>query len=300
MKQIYGRFNKQIFGFVIILILITLAACAPVISNPPVTAPSPKPVSPPTAPPAAPVPPSYSVMTASKAGIGDYLVDSKGMALYYFTKDTIGKSTAVGPVLQAWPLFNAATFNVPSSLQAADFGTITRADGLKVATYKGWPLYYYVKDQAAGDILGEAVGGVWFLMKVPFYTVMLETNADLGNYLVDSKGMTLYYFTKDSLNKSTATAAIVANWPVFNTSSFVIPSSLQAADFGTINRDDGAKQATYKGWPLYYFAKDQASGDTLGQGVNGVWYVVSPDKVSVATQPAPAPSPGYGGGGSGY
>jgi predicted lipoprotein with Yx(FWY)xxD motif len=300
MKQNYQRFNKQIIGIIGIITLIVLASCAPVISNPPVTTPSQNPASPPAVSPSpAPVPPSYTVMTASKAGIGDYLVDSKAMALYYFSNDRIGKSTAVGPVLQAWPLFSPAALNVPTSLQTADFGTITRDDGLKVATYKGWPLYYFVKDQSPGDTLGEAVGGVWFLIKVPFYTVMLETSADLGNYLVDAKGMTLYYFTKDSLNKSTATAAIIGNWPVFSAATFVIPSSLKSTDFGTINRDDGAKQATYKGWPLYYFAKDQTSGDTLGQGVNGVWYVVNPDKISVATQPAaaPAPTPGYGGGG---
>jgi len=35
------------------------------------------------------------------------------------------------------------------------------------------------------------VGGVWFVMKVPFYTLMLQTKADIGNYLVDAKGMTL-------------------------------------------------------------------------------------------------------------
>jgi predicted lipoprotein with Yx(FWY)xxD motif len=31
---------------------------------------------------------------------------------------------------------------------------------------------------------------------------------------------------------------------------------------------------TYNGWPLYYFANDAAPGDTNGQGLNDVWYVV--------------------------
>ena len=200
------------------------------------------------------------------------------MTLYYFTKDSIGKSTATGAVLTAWPIFNPANFVVPSSLNAADFGIITRDDGLKQATYKGWPLYYYAKDKAAGDTLGEAVGGVWFVMKSPFYTVMLQTKADLGNYLVDAKGMTLYYFAKDSVGKSTATAAILQNWPIFNPGSFVPVSTINTADFGTITRDDGLKQATYKGYPLYYYAKDKTSGDTLGQGVNNVWFVIDPAK----------------------
>jgi predicted lipoprotein with Yx(FWY)xxD motif len=33
-------------------------------------------------------------------------------------------------------------------------------------------------------------------------------------------------------------------------------------------------QLTLNGWPLYYYSKDMAPGDTLGQGVGSVWYVI--------------------------
>jgi predicted lipoprotein with Yx(FWY)xxD motif/plastocyanin len=253
------------------------------------TGPVSSPPAPTTAPPSTAVP-AYTVKTASMPGVGDYLVDGKGMTLYYFTKDLIGKSNAAGNVLSSWPVFNPAGFVVPPSLNAADFGTITRDDGGKQATYKGWPLYYYAKDKAPGDMLGEAVGGVWFIIKVPFYTVMLQNKADLGTYLVDARGMTLYYFAKDSVSKSAATADIVKIWPVFNPASFIVPSALNAADFGTITRDDGGKQATYKGWPLYYYSKDQASGDTAGQGFNGFWFVVDPAKFPPQASPTPTPT----------
>ena len=116
--------------------------------------------------------------------------------------------------------------------------------------------------------------------------------------------MTLYYFTKDSVGKSTATGAVLANWPIFNVSNFVVPSTLNASDFGTITRDDGQKQATFKGWPLYYFIKDQATGDTQGQGIGGIWFVIDPANfppTPAATTAAPAsttppttsPSSGY-------
>jgi hypothetical protein len=59
-------------------------------------------------------------------------------------------------------------------------------------------------------------------------------------------------------------------------------------DFGTIKRDDGQMQATYKGWPLYYYIKDQVSGETAGQGVGGVWFVVNPTNFP----PTPTISPG--------
>jgi predicted lipoprotein with Yx(FWY)xxD motif/plastocyanin len=241
---------------------------------------------------------ALTVKTSSSAALGTFLVDASGMTLYYFAKDTIGKSTATGAVLASWPLFSTSNFVVPSTLSASDFATVTRDDGAKVATYKGWPLYYYAKDKAPGDTLGEGVGGIWFVIKVPFYSVLLENNATLGTYLADAKGMTLYYFAKDSVGKSTATGAVLANWPLFNPSGFVVPSTLNAADFGTITRDDAAKVATYKGWPLYYFANDKASGDTLGQGVGGVWFVVNPasfppavTSVPTTTTAAPAPTP---------
>jgi predicted lipoprotein with Yx(FWY)xxD motif len=51
------------------------------------------------------------------------------------------------------------------------------------------------------------------------------------------------------------------------------------ADLGTIARSDGTTQVTYKGHPLYFFARDKDSGDAYGQGVKGFgadWYVLSP------------------------
>ena len=44
--------------------------------------------------------------------------------------------------------------------------------------------------------------------------------------------------------------------------------------WGRITRSDGTTQASYNGWPLYYWVKDSAPGDTTGQGVNKVWWVL--------------------------
>jgi predicted lipoprotein with Yx(FWY)xxD motif len=43
-----------------------------------------------------------------------------------------------------------------------------------------------------------------------------------------------------------------------------------------IVRDDGKKQLTYKGWPLYLYAGDTEAYKTNGQGVNGAWFVIDP------------------------
>ena len=52
---------------------------------------------------------------------------------------------------------------------------------------------------------------------------------------------------------------------------------VDATLLGTITRDDGSTQVTYNGWPLYYFQDDAAPGDTNGQGLGGVWFLVSPE-----------------------
>jgi len=58
------------------------------------------------------------------------------MTLYYFTKDSPGKSTTTGILLQNWPLFYVANPVLPASLNASDFSTVTRDDGLFVTAYK--------------------------------------------------------------------------------------------------------------------------------------------------------------------
>lgn len=207
-----------------------------------------------------------------------YLTDKNGMTLYYFTPDADGKSACTGGCLQKWPAFFADTIKVSAPLAAEDFGTITRSDGAKETTYKGWPLYYWYQDSAPGDMKGEGVGGVWYIVEAPAYTIMLATNSKLGNYLTDGNGDTLYWFTKDSPGDSACTGACLKAWPPFFVSQVVVPSVLNAADFSTITRPDGAKQLAYKGYPLYYWQSDKARGDVTGEGVGKVWYVIDPAK----------------------
>jgi predicted lipoprotein with Yx(FWY)xxD motif len=208
----------------------------------------------------------------------NYLTDSKGMTLYYYTLDTTGQSACYGGCAKAWPVFYSPSISVASSLDASDFGAITRTDGSMQTTYKGWPLYYWFKDAKPGDMTGEGVQKVWYVLKVPPYSVMIGTNKAVGNYLVDSLGRSLYYYTKDSPGMSACTGGCLKAWPAFTADSLVIPSALQATDFSTITRDDGTKQVTYKGYPLYYWVKDLKRGDVTGQDVGKVWYVIDPDK----------------------
>lgn len=218
---------------------------------------------------------SYAVQVATSPNNVQYLTDGKGMTLYYFTKDTNGQSACYGPCAQLWPVFYAPTVTVPSSLNPADFGTITRTDGSMQTTYKGWPLYYWVKDKQPGDMTGEGFRGVWYVAS-PAYAVTLANTAKLGDYLVDANGKTLYYFKKDSPGTSACAGPCIKLWPAFYAPNLGVPSALSASDFGTITRSDGSTQTTYKGYPLYYFVKDEARGEATGQGFREIWFVVDP------------------------
>ncbi len=105
----------------------------------------------------------HTVKIAKKEGVGSYLTDAKGMALYLFKKDSPGKSACAGPCVAKWPLYYREKVGTTGGLDAASFGTIAREDGQKQTTYKGMPLYYFAGDKAAGETKGEGVGGVWAL-----------------------------------------------------------------------------------------------------------------------------------------
>lgn len=108
------------------------------------------------------------------------------------------------------------------------------------------------------------------------HAVKIAQKDGVGSYLTDTEGRTLYFFKKDAPGKSVCEGPCVEKWPVYFRDSVEPKGGLEAGDFGTITRTDGKKQTTYKHMPLYYFFKDAKAGDTAGQGVNEVWYVVNP------------------------
>jgi predicted lipoprotein with Yx(FWY)xxD motif/plastocyanin len=117
--------------------------------------------------------------------------------------------------------------------------------------------------------------------------IQLGQSANVGSFLVDAKGMTLYLFTKDTPNTTVCYDDCAVSWPpLLVEGAPVAGPGVDASKLGLTQRKDGASQATYNGWPLYYFAKDMKPGDTNGQGVGGVWYAISAagDKVEAAMQ----------------
>ncbi|MHB0875867.1 MAG: COG4315 family predicted lipoprotein [Anaerolineae bacterium] len=127
--------------------------------------------------------------------------------------------------------------------------------------------------------LGTIAAVVLFLSVVAVAqatTVQIVNNADLGMILADADGMTLYTFTNDTAGQpSTCVDTCATNWPPLTIASGdpVAPAGLPGT-LSTIARADGALQVAHDGMPLYRYVNDTAAGQTNGQGVNNVWYVV--------------------------
>ena len=105
------------------------------------------------------------VQVKTKGSVGSYLADSSGMTLYYIVKDKGVKGAGcAGPCLNNWPIFYSEKIAAPAGTDAKDFAEITRADGKKQSTFRGWPMYYFVGDKAAGDTNGEGLKDVWHVI----------------------------------------------------------------------------------------------------------------------------------------
>jgi predicted lipoprotein with Yx(FWY)xxD motif len=253
--------------------------------------------------------PSKIVTLRSNATLGTYLADKNGRSLYFFSDDANGQNNCSGGCATLWPVYSAGNLTatqIDAGLNFADFGSITISGGTQL-TYKGWPLYTYSPNgtaEAAGQVSGDGVGGIWFLAK-PDYSIMLANwqligangihyNSDYtagdGNsiYFTDALGRTLYVFKKDSANHNKFTKSDFSNnatFPIYDTvTTLAVPSVLDKTQF-TSTSVFGKNQLTYKGWPLYFYGADSTTraknkGITIG-GIGTVW------PVAVQTLPAP-------------
>src|ERR1039458_6905120 len=83
-----------------------------------------------------------------KTGIGPVLADARGFTLYWYSKDTPMSSACTGSCAKAWPPVTGKPAAAMGVRLVGKFGTITRANGVLQATYKGHPLYTYAGDRS--------------------------------------------------------------------------------------------------------------------------------------------------------
>jgi predicted lipoprotein with Yx(FWY)xxD motif len=109
---------------------------------------------------------SEAALSVAQSSAGQIVVGANGLSVYYFTKDTkdSGTSACTGDCLVAWPPVTTTSATPTVNGVTGKVGTIPTADGKMQVTINGMPVYYYQKDKAPGDITGQGVGGVWFLV----------------------------------------------------------------------------------------------------------------------------------------
>lgn len=137
-------------------------------------------------------------------------------------------------------------------------------------------------ETTAADTGSDAGAGDPSESSAPAETPTIATaETDLGTILVDGQGLTLYLFTSDSQGEpSTCSGGCSASWPKV-TGEVSAGDGIDESLIGTVEDPEGGVQATYDGWPLYYYAEDAAPGETKGQGSGGVWWVVAPDGTAI-------------------
>lgn len=114
----------------------------------------------------------------------------------------------------------------------------------------------------------------------------IEQSPTYGEYLVREDGRPLYLFTADTRGEASACYDACADaWPPV-TGEAMVGSDLDESLVGTVERQDGTRQTTYNGWPLYEFARDSGNQPT-GQDIasfGGEWYLIGPDGEQVEAQ----------------
>jgi predicted lipoprotein with Yx(FWY)xxD motif len=151
--------------------------------------------------------------------------------------------------------------------------------------FKNGGLYINVHSSFSktGEIRGQISGAAPETKKE--IKLGVANSATYGDHITDSAGNSLYLFTNDTkgANSSVCNGACAQTWPAltFDAAKEIIKvdegRGMNPALLGSFKREDGATQVTYNGWPLYRFSKDTGPGTTNGQGVGGIWFLVSPD-----------------------
>ena len=112
----------------------------------------------------------------------------------------------------------------------------------------------------------------------PTVVTLRLADSRYGKIIVDGPGRALYLFDADRSPVSTCYTACATAWPPFvMTQPPTAGLDLAQALTSTTTRNDGSKQVTYNGHPLYYYIGDAGPGQVNCQAVvefGGGWYVL--------------------------
>jgi len=240
------------------------------------------------------VPDGVAVEELLNAG-GVVFVSDQGTPLYTFDGDARGgqPSCIAEPCSNQWTPFVAAQLAKP----IGDFSVVHRDDGITQWAYKGRPLYSYSGDVVAGDAKADGLEGRWHVVTVlRQFTppgVVVWHNRFGGDNLATASGMTLYVRDRvvgtntghnlragirsnpdvgRMLGTATCDADCAKTWR-----PLVAPADAQPSGYWEVaSRDDGTKQWSYRGFPLYTFAGDEKPGDMKGNDTYDIFQGTDP------------------------
>ncbi len=122
-----------------------------------------------------------------------------------------------------------------------------------------------------------ASSGVGTLASRPKTAMLTIRKTKIGYVLANAQGYTLYWYSRDVKNGGTSacTGQCLVAWPAVVGKPAAVSGIKLNGILGTITRPDGIVQATYNGYPLYTYAGDTGPGDIAGNGIGGVWHVIT-------------------------
>jgi len=215
---------------------------------------------------------------------GPVYVDSRGLTLYVFDGDAKNDKKGCPPAscVSPWTPLQAAQIASP----VADWTLISRDDGIQQWAFRGQPVYTYEKDLQPGDVYGVNVDKRWHMAMVEQYYRPAEAAVrdvpGRGKVLTAANGMTLYRReghlfrtgghgiprtspTSPAMGREVGTQGCntecLKEWKPLKA-----PANAQSTGFWevVVRHDDGSRQWSYKGYPMYTYVGDKKPGDVNG------------------------------------
>jgi len=235
-----------------------------------------------------------------KSDAGWTFVDTRGMSVYVYDNDVEhpGKSTCNNQVLGAFagrdpttagektsgPLCKDVWPAVQAPAEAKPIGEwtpIEREDGKKQWSFKGRPLYTYVKDTYPGATVGDDAQKVWHVAFEPVATPMevKVSKTVQGRVLTDVRGRTLYTREGETAKKVLCTEHCLDSWIPLNASLL----ARAKGEWSVVTRADGSRQWAFRG-KLLYTPSGVDAGANAGSHSDKTW------RAAVMEPPPPLPS----------
>jgi len=106
-----------------------------------------------------------ATIETGETDLGTVVTDADGLTLYVFGADENGESTCYEDCAVTWPALTVdGEPAAGEGLDASKIDTTERTDGTVQVTYAGLPLYHFASDAEPGDIGGQGIGDLWFVV----------------------------------------------------------------------------------------------------------------------------------------